>query len=147
MLIPKKYHIHVIALLAVAAIMFIPSYGRKVDSESLAKGTAAAEEFLQLVDAEEYNQSWEISSDLMRDKIFIEVWSRQVPVMRDKVGPLISREQNEASSSESAEGAPDGEYMVLKYSSSFQKQQSAIETIILVLEEDRQWRVAGYFIK
>ncbi len=147
MLIPKKYHIHAIALAAVAAIVFFPSFSHKVDPKILTDGTIAAEQFLQLVDTEKYEQSWNVSSALLQEKIFLEVWNRQIQVMRDKVGSLISRKQGKVSVSDWAEDAPDGKYLTLKYQSSFQKQSSAIETIILVLEDEEHWRVAGYFIK
>jgi hypothetical protein len=147
MLIPKKYHIHLVALIAVSAIMFYPNLGKKIDPQIITAGTEAAEDFLQLVDNEEYEQSWESASTLMRDKIFLEVWNQQIPAMRSKVGTLKGRSQDKASISDWAEGAPDGKYLTLKYASSFQKQASAIETIILVQEEDERWRVAGYFIK
>ncbi len=147
MLIPKKYHIHVIALAAVAAIIFFPNLHKRVDSQTLAMGTAAAEQFLQLVDSQKYEQSWAESSTLLKDKIYLEVWNRQIQNMRDKVGPVISRKQDKASMSDWAEGAPDGKYLTLKYLSSFQKKQSALETIILALGKDGAWRVAGYFIK
>ncbi len=147
MLIPKKYHIHVVALIAVSVIMFYPSFSKRIDPQVLTAGTEAAEDFLQLVDAGDYEQSWESSSTLMREKIYLEVWNRQIPAMRSRVGALNKRIQDNASISDWAEGAPDGQYLTLKYASSFQRQASAIETIILVLEEDKRWRVAGYFIK
>lgn len=147
MLIPKKYHIHVIALLAVAVMIFYPSFSNRVDPQIRAAGTEAAEEFLQLIDGEQYELGWENSSQLMRDKIFLEVWNRQIPAMRGKVGALNQRQQESAALSDWAEGAPDGQYLTLKYTSSFEKQAAAVETVILVLEEDARWRVAGYFIK
>ena len=147
MLIPKKYHIHVVALIAVAVMIFYPSFSNRVDPQVLAAGTEAAERFLQLVDAEHYEQSWEASSSLMREKIFLEVWKQQIPAMRSKVGALKNRKLDSSSTSDWAEGAPDGQYLTLKYSASFDNKAAATETIILVLEDDDRWRVAGYFIK
>ena len=147
MLIPKKYHIHVVALLAVAVMLVYPSLSKKIDPQILTAGTEAAEDFLQLIDSEKYEQGWESSSALMREKIFLEVWNQQIPAMRNKVGALSNRKQDSSSLSDWAEGAPDGQYLTFKYASSFEKKAEAIETIILVLEEDGRWRVAGYFIK
>jgi len=44
-------------------------------------------------------------------------------------------------------GAPDGEYVVIRFSTSFEKKQSAIESITPMLDSDGVWRVSGYFIK
>ena len=49
--------------------------------------------------------------------------------------------------SEALPGAPDGEYVVIQYESSFEHKQSAIETVTPMLDTDGKWRVSGYFIK
>ena len=147
MLIPKKYHIHIVALLAVSIIVLYPTLSKKIDPQIIRAGTEAAEDFLYLVDAEEYEQSWESSSRLMREKIFLEVWNERISAMRDKFGSLNSRKQDDVSFSDFAENAPDGQYLTFTYASSFEKKSSATETINLMLEEDDRWRVVGYFIK
>jgi len=147
MLIPKKYHIHVVALIAVAVMILYPSFSKKIEPHILAAGTEAAEDFLHQIDSKKYEESWESSSSLMRSKIFLEVWNQQIPAMRSRVGNLINRKQGSAAVSDWAEGAPDGQYLTLKYASSFEKKAEATETIILSLEDDNVWRVAGYFIK
>jgi hypothetical protein len=147
MLIPKKYHIHLIALVAVAVMIFYPALSKKVEPRILMEGTMAAEDFFRQVDAEQYEQSWNSASELLREKIFLEVWNRKLQVMRAKVGTLIKREQDNASISDMAEGAPEGKYLTLSYASSFTQQKSTIETVILALDADQKWRVAGYFLK
>jgi hypothetical protein len=44
-------------------------------------------------------------------------------------------------------GAPDGEYVVIAYETSFDKKQAATETITPMKDADGRWRVSGYFIK
>ncbi len=43
-------------------------------------------------------------------------------------------------------GAPDGEYIVFKFATSFAHKQSATETLTLTHEPDDVWRVSGCFI-
>jgi hypothetical protein len=43
--------------------------------------------------------------------------------------------------------APDGNYVVLKYDTSFENKKSATETIAPMLDKDGKWRVSGYYIK
>jgi hypothetical protein len=147
MLIPKKYHIHIVALLAVSIIVLYPTLSKKIDPQIITAGSEAAEDFLYLVDTEKYEQSWESSSSLMRDKIFLEVWNERISAMRDKFGKLNSRKQDDVTFSDYAKDAPDGQYLTFIYVSSFEKKASATETINLILEEDYRWRVVGYFIK
>jgi hypothetical protein len=49
--------------------------------------------------------------------------------------------------SQSLPGAPDGEYVVIQFATSFENKKSAIETVTPMLDSDGEWRVSGYFIK
>ena len=44
-------------------------------------------------------------------------------------------------------GAPDGEYVILQFDTSFADKKAAIETVTPMKDKDGKWRVAGYFIK
>ena len=44
-------------------------------------------------------------------------------------------------------GAPDGEYEVFVFETSFVKKAQATETVTVMKDTDGSWRVAGYFIK
>lgn len=44
-------------------------------------------------------------------------------------------------------GAPDGEYVVVQFETSFTNKKAAAETVTPMLENDGQWRVSGYYIK
>jgi len=44
-------------------------------------------------------------------------------------------------------GAPDGEYVVIQFESSFANKESAVETVTPMKGEDGVWRVSGYYIK
>ncbi len=147
MRIPKKYHFHFVALLAVAAILFFPNFKSRPDQQTLAQGTAAAEAFLTAIDTERYDDAWQSASQLLQQKVVREVWLEQAPAMRNKYGTLLSREQKDARTATWAEGAPDGQYLTLKYDSSFKLRPAVVETVILALSADQQWRVAGYFLK
>ncbi|MEW6571079.1 MAG: DUF4019 domain-containing protein [Nitrospirota bacterium] len=44
-------------------------------------------------------------------------------------------------------GAPDGEYVVLRYKTVFENKKSSIEIVTPMLDKDGKWRVSGYYIK
>ena len=44
-------------------------------------------------------------------------------------------------------GAPDGQYVAIQFTTPFENKRVAVETITPMLEDDGDWRVAGYFIK
>lgn len=51
------------------------------------------------------------------------------------------------SSPTSLPGAPDGEYVVIQFETSFEKKKSSLETVTPMKEKDGAWRVSGYYIK
>jgi hypothetical protein len=44
-------------------------------------------------------------------------------------------------------GAPDGEYVVIRFKTKFKNKKSAIETATPMLENGGEWSVSGYYIK
>ena len=63
------------------------------------------------------------------------------------LGELISRTIKNSTYTTSLPGAPDGEYVVIQFSTSFAKKMQIIETVTPMLEKDGVWRVSGYYIK
>jgi len=66
---------------------------------------------------------------------------------REPLGKVLWRKVKSATYTKTLPGAPDGEYVVIQYDTSFEHKQSAVETITPMLDQDGKWRVSGYFIK
>jgi len=60
---------------------------------------------------------------------------------------LVSRELKSTRYTTSAPGAPDGQYVIIQYNTTFEKKMSAVETVTPMLDQDGKWRVSGYYIK
>ncbi|MDD5138124.1 MAG: DUF4019 domain-containing protein, partial [Candidatus Omnitrophica bacterium] len=43
-------------------------------------------------------------------------------------------------------GAPDGEYVIVQFDTTFENKKSSVESVTMSLEADGRWRVSGYFI-
>ena len=108
---------------------------------------AAAEAWLALVDAGKYDASWDEAAKLFRGAVDKATWQRQVGGVRGPIGALVSRKLSSATYTKSAPGAPDGEYVILQFATSFGNKQSAVETVTPMMDADGKWRVSGYFIK
>ena len=62
-------------------------------------------------------------------------------------GSSLSRTLKSAVYTTTLPGAPDGQYVVVVYESSFEHKKSAIEAVTPSLDKDGQWKVSGYFIR
>lgn len=107
----------------------------------------AAEAWLELVDNGQYGESWDNSSEYFKNQITREHFKQLLNRIRKPYGEILSREAKLKKYMTSLRGAPDGEYVVIKFLTSFQNGESTIETVTPMIDKDGQWRVAGYFIK
>lgn len=107
----------------------------------------SAESWLALVDSGKYAESWQQASSVFQAHVTKSQWQSTLKATLDPLGKNTSRKLLSAKYTKTLPGAPDGEYVVIQYQSSFEHKQSAIETITPMLDKDGTWRVSGYFIK
>jgi hypothetical protein len=112
-----------------------------------AAAVAAATIWLNLVDERMYGDSWEAAAAYFKRAIARQKWEQMLTAVRNPLGRMVSRELISKTYSQSLPGAPDGEYVVIQFATSFENKKSAIETVTPMLDSDGEWRVSGYFIK
>jgi len=107
----------------------------------------SAEAWLAMIDSGKYAESWDEAAQLFKVAVSKDQWQRALHATRDPLGKMLSRKLKSATYTKTLPGAPDGEYVVIRYDSSFEHKQSAVETITPMLDKDGTWRVSGYYIK
>jgi hypothetical protein len=103
--------------------------------------------WLALMDSGKYAESWQGASELFKSHVTRNQWQSAAKSARLPLGKLQSRKVKSTTEAKTLPGAPDGQYEVIRYESSFEQKQSAIETVSAMLEKDGRWKVSGYFIK
>lgn len=135
-----------IAALALATLLVsAATAGAQQKPEQLAQDSAST--WLALVDSGKYAQSWDEAAELFKGAVSKDQWQSALHGTRDPLGKMLSRKLKSATYTRNLPGAPDGEYVVIQYDSSFEHKQSATETITPMRDKDGKWRVSGYFIK
>jgi hypothetical protein len=107
----------------------------------------AASDWLGLVDSGKYTDSWQEAAQMFKAAVSKEQWQSAMRASREPLGKILSRKVKSATYTKTLPGAPDGEYVVIQYDSSFEHKQSAVETVTPMLDKDGKWRVSGYYIK
>jgi hypothetical protein len=130
-----------LALLAVSALH------AEDKSASEKAADAAAQKWLAVVDHGDYADSWKQAASAFRKAVTAEQWHAALSASRGSYGNVLSRTLKGAAYRTSLPGAPDGEYVVLQYDSSFEHKKSAVETVTPMKDADGVWRVSGYYIK
>ncbi|HET7460594.1 MAG TPA: DUF4019 domain-containing protein [Longimicrobium sp.] len=117
------------------------------ETTMIGDASAAAEAWLEHVDAGDHGAGWRETSSLFRQMVTEEQWSEAHGKVAAVLGRALRRELRDTEHRTSVPGAPDGEYVLLKYDTRFERKQEAVETVVTMLDTDGEWRVGGYFVQ
>ena len=145
-MIPKQFRIHAVLVVACVFMIIFPILNDRPDGEKAEQAIVAATDFLQLVDAEKYAESWRGSALLMKEKVTEQEWVEQLTKARDIYGAAVERRQDDISYSTTAKDGPEGEYITIVFDARYQRAEKFSEYVFVMLEDGR-WKVAGYFGK
>jgi hypothetical protein len=136
----------IVILLPMIFISFYAGCQSQSHPEAENSAVEAAQSWLALVDSAKYEASWEESASLFQSAVSKDNWAKSMQSVRAPLGNLISREVKSKAYHTTLPGAPDGEYVVLQFNTSFENKKSAVETVTPMLDKDNEWRVSGYYI-
>lgn len=136
-----------IAWLVTVGLIFSGIAALAADSTKEAAALSAAEKWLAMVDSEKYAESWEEAAELFRNAVQPQQWEQSMQGVRQPLGKLVSRKVITKAYKTSLPGAPDGEYVVIQFDTSFENKKAAVETVTPMMDKDGIWRVSGYYIK
>ena len=138
---------HFILFMLVLGLSLGGGFSAAQGAEKEKAALAAAREWLSIVDSGEYWLSWSEAAEYFRNAITDEQWVQSLKAVRKPLGKLISRDVKSTIYKTSLPGAPDCEYVVIQFKTTFENKHSAIETVTPMVDKDGNWRVSGYFIK
>ena len=139
--------VHRIACLVIVGLILSCGTVMSGAPEKEAAAVSAAEKWLATVDVGLYTASWKEASEFFRNAVKPEQWEQAMHVSRKPLGKLISRKVQSKTYKTSLPGAPDGEYVIIQFETSFENKKIAIETVTPMMDKDGNWRVSGYYIK
>ncbi len=143
----RKYRIHAILIISFLAIIIYPQYSNKPDQHKVDAARIAAEEFLQMVDDGQLDNSWQVSADYLQQKVKLPEWIDKLTKIKADYGPLQTRELSDAAIAAPVEELPNREMLLLTYAANFEKQAERKELVTMLLDPQGGWQVVGYFIK
>ena len=106
--------------------------------------STAGQKWLTLLDDQNYRESWNQASSMFRSAVTQERWIAALTRSREPLGGVVSRTRSRLEFSKSLRGAPEGDYAILHFTTSFTS-KSVTERLTLV-KEDGRWQTAAYGI-
>lgn len=140
---------NLILMALVASILVLGGCGKKGASNPEAEKAAVecSQAWLVLLDAGKYAESWDEAAELLKAAVGKEDLSKSLLAARKPFGKMVSRDLKSRQYTTSLPGAPNGQYVIIQYNTSFENGKSAVETITPMLDKDGKWKVSGYYIK
>jgi len=138
----------ILTLFIISLISLTPSFAQEVNtSDKQKQAVVAAQEWLVKLDNRKYIETWQEAGDLLKNVVTKEEWEKSISAPREMLGSVEKRIVKSIEYKTELAGAPDGEYVVIEFETSFQNKKSAIETVTPYKGKDGEWRVVGYYIK
>jgi hypothetical protein len=135
----------IVYALLVCALTLAPV--ASADEPAEKEAVPVATTWLALIDAGDYAASWETAAEMFKKAVTKEQWEQSLKGLRPSLGKVLEREVESAQYATSLPGAPDGEYVVIQFKTSFEHKKSAVETVTPMKDPDGRWRVSGYYIR
>ncbi len=139
----KTRHIIVISFLIFMTAAGLSQAGPAAEKTAV----KAAEAWLALIDGSKYGESWTEAAVLFKNAVTKDQWSGQVKEVREPLGRMLKRTVVSKQYTKTLSGAPDGEYVVIQFDTSFENKKNATETVTPMLDKGGKWRVSGYYIR
>src|SRR5262245_60768657 len=128
--------------LVVGLVIVMVSIGvARAADDDVAKATEAARSWLALTDAGRYGDGWDQAAAFLRGAVTRERFTHDLKGVRAPLGAVRSRKVFTASHTHQLPGAPDGDYVVIRFDAVFENKAHAIETVTPMKEKDGSWRV------
>jgi hypothetical protein len=116
-----------------------------VAEQQVAQDTADA--WVALIDSMEYAASWNRASAAFRQQVTQTQWEQALQGVLGPLGPLVVRAPQGREYTTTLPGAPEGEYIVITYGSSYTQLEDAVETVVMVRNPGGEWKPAGYYVR
>ena len=107
----------------------------------------AALEWLALSDAGKFEATWEEAASSFQKAQSKEAWAKGLGGARPTMGKLITRTFLNHEIRMNLPGLPPGKYVTVRFTSVFEKHKDGAESVTLIKDGTRGFRMMSYFLK
>jgi hypothetical protein len=137
-----------LAPFAIAVLFATPTMAvHAQQADQTTAGVEAAGRWLALADAGDGGATWHAAGQVFQAAVSQKDWTAALDQARTPYGALAKRTLANAQATRTLPGAPEGDYVVLQYQSSFANRPTATETVIVMREADGNWKTITYVIR
>ncbi len=106
----------------------------------------AALQWLAVVDAEKYADSWKQAAPFLKEHFAEKDWEKHLDTMRKPIDPMVDRTLHTTQYREQFPGLPKGAYVAFVWESYFGTRHQMLESVIMSYDGS-QWKPIGYALQ
>ena len=134
-----------LAAVVTVATAFIPV--PVLGYEAPAQATEISNQFMKMLDEEQFAATYDLTSELIRQDFSKNVWKDRLKTFRDQTGKTESRKMASAEQVTGFADLPKGEYIKITYDTAFSIQPKSQEIVVLAPVKDGGFNLVGYEIQ
>ncbi|MFC5460791.1 DUF4019 domain-containing protein [Massilia niabensis] len=104
----------------------------------------AANRWLALMDAGQAVEAWDQAAPILQSAVTRTAWMDVGKSVRAPLGAVKSRRLASSVFTRTLPGAPEGEYVVVRYTTDFTSRAGITETVVPMRQPDGSWKVTTY---
>ena len=122
----------------------VSTLSQNVNDTRATEAQAAATAWLASFDNGDGADNWLQSASLFKERVTQDSWQKKVEDQRVQLGQLKKRTLKGMGFTQQMDNAPDGEYFVMRYLSTFSKKDNVVEILVPTRDRDGNWKIANY---
>jgi hypothetical protein len=106
----------------------------------------AAEQWLALMDAEKYEESWKQAAPFLQAHLPEKDWEKRLNTMRKPIDPMVDRTLHTTQYRDQFPGLPAGQYVAFVWETYFGAKHEMLESVIMSFDGS-EWKAVGYAVQ
>ena len=133
---------HIILLIAIFSFNNLPA--QKYTTQYITDANKVGMEWWNKVNSGQYEKSYELLSDVLKNRFTKESWLNQISVLMDEFGKLEGRILKDTYFQSELENFENGFYVFVKYESEYTKTKNHTEFLILKQSDQLKWEIFDF---
>ena len=121
--------------------------GPQDHSQDIKQATAAVDVWVKVIDQGDYGAAYDQTGAQFKKMVGKDAWVKQITPYRGALGAVNSRKLESADYSGDIPDLQPGQYVLLKYKTSFKSMPNSHEEVTVQKEKDGVWRCLGYYVR
>jgi len=128
--------------------LFVSSGQRAIaDDDDQMIAVRQALEWLAIIDDADYAGSFSAMARIFTTGVREKIWEERISEVREPLGLVTSRLLESAEAKSDIQGAPAGEYMIVRFNTMFDTESSTTEAVTMYKQDDGNWKSVGYYVR